>query len=778
LVERYAGVVYHTALRQTSDSHASEEVAQVVFIALAQKAGSISRRATVCGWLFRATRLAVLNQARKNSNRRRREQEALVMQTASDPNETQSVWEQIAPHLNEALEKLSETDRDLVMLRFFAEKSYKDLAGSLGVSEETARKRISRAIDRLRGILGGRGLKVSSLALAAAFAAHGVKAAPPGIAASWASAAVANVAMGAAPVPTSGIQILAAAAKIAGIAALAVLGVVTYCRLGSVSENKPSVATVSQALPSADASTPAPVPSKSPDDSQTNVVSAAALARVEAALHDTNETKLYPNTVMQEAIDGLSAGKKAAVPMLESAMNDSDLQVRERAIDGLGMIGPEAKEAAPLLLNMLRTGGLSSDFAWTTYQMTFQEIRSGKSVPSGEVGIEANNLILYSLGLIHPSPQILPELARMIRENTNACRIISAAFNNFRSRRQSVLDGSWLWDIADGNSAILNDALTPLLQDPRPDVRRTAATALIYALGDEADPRVFPVVLELLKSGDDSILRLHGLMLLYHAGADLSGTKEIAPYTGDGGRPRPRINASRLGKYLNDTVSALAEVARMTSREDLRLWASRILDVLSPDFRKDNPHRAAELEQEDETQAFTFKINTGQITIPEMLEGIKKFPKAAPAAGEYLVRRGSNSVAALPALAEALAALAPAPDSSGMDRANAIPTRERLANAMQKIAPDRPKPIFTYSDVTDLHKILFEPEMRADPDRRAKVSAARKLAEWPTHGPFDVSPEQVRRLLAAIKEADAPTYNALVAKVNEIDPHFSENPPQ
>jgi hypothetical protein len=78
--------------------------------------------------------------------------------------------------------------------------------------------------------------------------------------------------------------------------------------------------------------------------------------------------------------------------------------------------------------------------------------------------------------------------------------------------------------------------------------------------------------------------------------------------------------------------------------------------------------------------------------------------------------------------------------------------------------------------VTAIYKILFNPEIRADPDRRARLAAARKLAEWPTHGPFDVSPEQVRRLLAAIKEADAPTYNALVAKVNEIDPHFSDNP--
>ena len=70
LVERYAGMVYHAALRQTGNPHAAEEVAQVVFIALAQKAGSIPRQATLYGWLFRATRFAVLNQARKKRQSR------------------------------------------------------------------------------------------------------------------------------------------------------------------------------------------------------------------------------------------------------------------------------------------------------------------------------------------------------------------------------------------------------------------------------------------------------------------------------------------------------------------------------------------------------------------------------------------------------------------------------------------------------------------------------------------------------------------------------------
>src|SRR5208283_4445305 len=112
LVDRYAGMVYHAALRQLGDPHAAEEATQAVFIALAQKAGRISRRTILYGWLFRATRFAVLNLVRDEACRRRHEQEAMTMQTTIESNDADSVWEQISPHLNDALDHLSKADRE------------------------------------------------------------------------------------------------------------------------------------------------------------------------------------------------------------------------------------------------------------------------------------------------------------------------------------------------------------------------------------------------------------------------------------------------------------------------------------------------------------------------------------------------------------------------------------------------------------------------------------------------------------------------------------------
>src|SRR5262249_31062463 len=149
------------ARRQLGDAHRAqaEEVAQLVFVDLASKAGRLPSRTVLTGWLFRATIYAARNVLRGELRRQRREQDAVFMENSPEP-AADSSWSQLAPHLNSALEQLPDIFRDAILLRFFEEQTLPQLAGRLGVSEAAARKRLSRAVEKLRVILGRRGLAI------------------------------------------------------------------------------------------------------------------------------------------------------------------------------------------------------------------------------------------------------------------------------------------------------------------------------------------------------------------------------------------------------------------------------------------------------------------------------------------------------------------------------------------------------------------------------------------------------------------------------------------
>jgi hypothetical protein len=141
---------------------------------------------------------------------------------------------------------------------------------------------------------------------------------------------------------------------------------------------------------------------------------------------------------------------------------------------------------------------------------------------------------------------------------------------------------------------------------------------------------------------------------------------------------------------------------------------------------------------------------------------------------------GAEARSALPALHEALAALAASPDATGAQRRNAYYAREPVANAIQKIAPEQPKPLFTQADMRTVMALLRAPDLRADAERRQKVyEAERSALAGPSGGVAmysEATPEQMRRLLDALKTADPPTYDAVSAQVQKIDPNFVSKP--
>jgi RNA polymerase sigma factor (sigma-70 family) len=201
IVARHTDLVYSAALRQTGSPELAREIAQSVFTDLARKArtlaGTLSADASLAGWLFRGTRFAGLKWLRDDHRRQTRERQFMehIDPASQAAAESAPDWERVAPVLDEAMAELGDADHEAVLLRYFKNQDFHAVGRALGVSDDTAQKRVSRAVERLREFFVKRGVTVGAQGLVV-IAANAVQAAPVGLAATLTTASLASAAVG------------------------------------------------------------------------------------------------------------------------------------------------------------------------------------------------------------------------------------------------------------------------------------------------------------------------------------------------------------------------------------------------------------------------------------------------------------------------------------------------------------------------------------------------------------------------------------------------------
>jgi len=168
--------------RTNGDLHMAEDVAQAVFAKLAKEAVALERHEVLAGWLYVDTLHAAANAMRTEQRRKIREQEAVTMSETPAQALSGAEWERLRPELDAVMDELNESDRNAVLLRFFENRHFAEIGASFRISEDAARMRVDRALEKLRTLLARRGVTSTAAALGGLLAAQSAVAAPAGLA--------------------------------------------------------------------------------------------------------------------------------------------------------------------------------------------------------------------------------------------------------------------------------------------------------------------------------------------------------------------------------------------------------------------------------------------------------------------------------------------------------------------------------------------------------------------------------------------------------------------
>jgi RNA polymerase sigma factor (sigma-70 family) len=249
LVRRHLDLVYSAARRQVRSPELAEEITQTVFVDLSRAAGTVPATTPLAAWLYVVTRRTAIDAIRRESRRQVREHAAYEIAVMNSPSPE---WPQVEPLLDEAMESLDADARSAVLLRYFENKSLREVGEALGTSDDTAQKRVSRAVDQLRAFFLKRGVAVTATGLTTNLSAHAIQSAPTALGASLTTlAGLAATASQATVIETSKALVMTTLQKAALGTAVALLAgglFLEYARINRQRENTADLRRQNQTL--------------------------------------------------------------------------------------------------------------------------------------------------------------------------------------------------------------------------------------------------------------------------------------------------------------------------------------------------------------------------------------------------------------------------------------------------------------------------------------------------------------------------------------------------
>ncbi len=407
LVNRHLGLVFSAAMRISCQPSLAEEVSQTVFTKLARLRSPLKGGVTLITWLHQTTRSASIDLLRAETRRRKREETAASLAAMS---ETTAHWVQIAPVLDEVIGRLSPDERHAVLCRYFEGQSYMELGRSLGLSEDAARMRVNRALEKIRSLLQKRGITTTASALALTLPAQAMTAMPSGLAASVSATALAA---SAAPLSITTIGIIAMTKQTTTIVAASVLfiaaaGTAVFIATGSDPSSKTVQTTSHSSAPGSDKSS---ATGEGPSDSrfrvrdrsgdiqrsaeEDNLISRYGESRVKMAKQITN--KLLIGCLGEEGLAGM-------MPLFQQLTREETLSTLSEELKLTDEQKPEVEALMEKVWkqDLERMAATLDDLKANTLQIA-EAMLAGDALKRGEISEQEYKDILGSLSSVAKS---------------------------------------------------------------------------------------------------------------------------------------------------------------------------------------------------------------------------------------------------------------------------------------------------------------------------------------------------------------------------------------